>query len=183
MDGLLDLSDKKLRRYALMVLYTLIALAIVYFMFRKRNAPLPAQPPPKPVKKDDNRPRVSISGALVTPETLKTLSAIGRFSRLHLILKVSGDDEEAKFKEMLAGLENLSSHRVLFCDTIEGYRALIRQLNPQLHVDVDLGFARDMGQFINAIALVTCQDAGQFYQLVRFTDCEREILRILKESH
>lgn len=180
---LIDLSDKKTRKFFMMTIYTLIAFLILYFFFRKRTPPARAPQAIKTVKKEDSRPRISISGQLIIPRTLRTLSKIGKFCRIHLIFKVSNNDEENSIKDLLKDLANISQHRILFCETEIGYKATVRQLNPSLHIEHNLQYAQDMSGYLNAIAVVTDQECEQFYQIIEFQDCEGMIVNILNDLH
>jgi hypothetical protein len=100
-----------------------------------------------------------------------------------LIFKVQSSEEEEKIQEMLQNLVNLSPHRVLFCETDIGYKALVRQLNPQLHVEQSMQFANEMSSYLNAIAIVSDQECEQFYQIIDFQDSEMMIVSILNELH
>ena len=180
---LIDLNDKKTKKLITMTIYTALAFVLIYFIFRKRSTPLPVPQAPKVIKREDNRPRISISGSLITPDALKTISKIGRFSRLHLVFRVQNNEEENKIKEMLQEVTNLSQHRVLFCETEIGYKALLRQLNPVLHIEQSLTYATDMSAYLNAIAIVSDQECEQFYQIIEFQDCESMVVNILNDLH
>lgn len=180
---ILDFSDKRTKKYLTMTLYTAIILLIAYFLFRKRLAPPQNPQVPKATKKEDVRPRLSISGTLVTPESLSTLSKIGRFTRLYLMFKVANNEEEDKIKNILIQVPSLTPHRVLFCETDIGYKALLRQLNPTLHIEKSLQYANEMAAYINAIAIVSDQECEQFYQIIEFQDCESMIVNILNDLH
>lgn len=182
----LNFNDKRTRKYFTMAIYTAVILLIGYFFLRKRNTPIPvpqAQQVPKPKKKEDTRPRISVSGSLINPDSLNTLSKIGRFSRLYLVFKVMNTDDEDRIKAMLNGVPNLVLYRVLFCETDIGYKAVLRQLNPQLHVESNLQLANEMAGYMNAILMVCEEECEQFYQIIEFQDCESMIFNILNDLH
>lgn len=174
-----DLSEKRLKKGLLIVFYLVIGLLIIYFIFKKRTpAPVLRQLPEK-IKKEDRRPRLSVAGSLVNLETLSTVSKLGRFTRIHLVFKVDSIEEEQKIKEMLGEVSNLALHRVLFCETLIGYKAIIRQLSPKLHIEDDIQCANEMSSYVNAIAIVNNTDSEYFYQIPDFKDCQRRIIHIL----
>ena len=68
----IDFSEKKTKKFLTIFFYSFICLAILYFFLKKRNPlPAPRYIPAKPAR-EDRRPRISISGSLITPQTLQT---------------------------------------------------------------------------------------------------------------
>ena len=178
---ILDFSNTKTKKFVLMAVYSIITLVAIYYFFIRRSQQAPILAPARPAKKEDMRPRVSITGTLITPETLNTLLRIGRYSRLYLVFRVMNSDEEEKIKHLLEDVVSLAKHRILFCETEIGYKALLRQLNPQLHIEENLKYAREMSGYLNAIAIVTDQECDHFYQIIEFKDSEGLIINILKD--
>jgi hypothetical protein len=176
---LFDFSEKKSKKYLAILFYCLVGLAILYFFLKKRSPSVPARVPQEKHQKEDRRPRLSVSGSLISPETTSTLSKLGRFTRLSLIFKVCSNDEEAKIREMLSSVQHLSPHHILFCETDIGYKALIRQLSPKLHIEESLSLASEMSSYVNAIAMVSDKECEYFYQLLEFQDCQSKVIRIL----
>ena len=176
-----DFSEKKTKKFLTIFFYSLVGLAILYFFLKKRN-PLPAARsiPVKPAK-EDRRPRLSISGSLVTPLTLQTLSSLGKYTKLHLVFKVSSSEEEAQILSMLKPTQNLAAHHILFCETDIGYKSIVRQLSPKLHIEESLLTANEMSSYLNAIAVVSEKDCESFYQLMELRDCQSKVLRILAD--
>ena len=180
---LIDFNDKKSRKLVMMSVYTILAFVIIYFFFRKRTPPTQTAPAPKQLKREDTRPRISIAGSLISPRELITLSKICKFSRLHLVFKVRNNDEETQIKEMLKDIGVLNQNRILFCETDIGYKAILRQLNPQLHIEENLQLAQEMSAYLNAIVIIGDEEFEQFYQIIEFRDCEGMIVNILNDLH
>ena len=137
----------------------------------------------KKTKKEDSRPRISIAGSLISPSEVSTITKIGKFSRLHMIFKVRNNDEENQIREMLINIGTINQNRILFCETDIGYKAIIRQLSPQLHIEENLQIAQEMSAYLNAIAIVGDEESEQFYQIIEFHDCEGMIVNILNDLH
>ena len=163
-----DFSDKRTRKLVTMGVYTLIAFLVIYYFFRRRSPQTRAPAPSKSPKKEDTRPRISITGNLISPSSIFTLSKISKISRLHLVFNVKNNQEEEEIKSMLKEVTNLSPHRILFCETEIGYKAIIRQLAPQLHIEESLRLAQEMSGYLNAIALVSDEESDRFSQIFEF---------------
>jgi hypothetical protein len=173
-------SDKISWKFVVMSVYTGLAVIVLYYFLRKRSTPPNVAQLPKHEKKKDLKPRVSISGKLITPASLRTLLKISKFTRLHLVFRVGSNEEEASIKEMIKDI--IPQHRILFCETEIGYKAILRQLNPQLHLEDNLAYAREMNAYLNDIAVVSDEETDQFYQIIDFVDCEGMVLNILSHS-
>lgn len=174
-----DLSEKRLKKFFMILIYSVIGLLVIYFVFKKRSTVQSARPIPEKAKKEDRRPRLSISGSLITPDTLSTVSKLGRFTKLHLIFMVNSTEEEQKISGMLSEVTNLAMHRVIFCETSIGYKAVVRQLAPKLHIEDSLVCANEMSSYVNAIAVVGDAECDYFYHIPEFLDCQRRIIHIL----
>lgn len=179
----LDLSDKKTRKVLMMSVYTFLAILVLFFFFRKRSPPTRTASALKASKKEDTRPRICVCGSLISTGSLFTLSKISKFSKLHLVFKVQNNEEEAEIKKMLNEVTTIAPHRILFCETEIGYKALIRQLAPQLHIEESLRLAEEMSGYVNAIALVSDEESNRFYQIFEFRNCEAMIVNILNDLH
>lgn len=176
-----DFSEKKTKKFLTIFFYTLIGFAVLYFFLKKRNPQPVARSIPSKLTKEDRRPRISISGSLITPQTLQTLTSLGKYTKLHLIFKVSNSEEESKILTMLKNVQTLSAHHILFCETDIGYKSIIRQLSPKLHIEDSLLTASEMSSYLNAIAIVSDKGCESFYQLIEFQDSQSKILRILAD--
>lgn len=163
----------------MIIVYSVIGLLIIYFVFKKRSPVQSTRPVPEKAKKEDRRPRLSISGSLITPDSLSTVSKLGRFTKLHLIFMVKSTEEEQKILGMLSEVMNLAMHRVIFCETNIGYKAVVRQLAPKLHIEDSLGYANEMSSYVNAIAVVGNSESEYFYHIPEFQDCQRIVIHIL----
>jgi hypothetical protein len=55
----------------------------------------------------------------------------------------------------------LRPHRLLFCSTLEGKASIVRQLEPDLHVDAHIATIEQLQRFMPRLALVESVDAGR----------------------
>ena len=165
---------------ALVILATLLVLRICK---KPPRTPVAAARAKKP---EDSRPRISLAGQLLfsTPAApaqaaaLDTLAALGKDFRVHVVCQVSSDEEETAMRRQLEAL--VAEHRVLFCTTEIGYKSLIRQLNPRLHLDLSLAQAREMRAYTQSICLVGSQPS-EFQSIPEFVGCAEWIRRLLDE--
>ncbi|CAG9321970.1 unnamed protein product [Blepharisma stoltei] len=174
-------AEYQTKKIGLAIFYTLIILVItICILCRKRTNP--TRPPPARRPQEDIRPKICINGKLVLgSERLETLRALGKSCRVYVVFEVRTDDEEREIRDMLAKIETLEKYRILFCETEIGYKALVRQLNPRLHVECDISRAMEMKSYLNSITMITHDQCEGFYQIVDFAGSESLILNILRD--
>ncbi|XP_026190508.1 peroxisome biogenesis protein 22 [Cyclospora cayetanensis] len=92
------------------------------------------------------RVSINLKGTLLDPVDLTVRTSIlgdflrlCRLSSLYTVTQVADDAEEEKILDILekcASFETgLNRHRVMFCDTCHGAVSMIRQLQPQMHIE------------------------------------------------
>ncbi|TMW60232.1 hypothetical protein Poli38472_000274 [Pythium oligandrum] len=97
-----------------------------------------------------------------TPKVLADLLFVGD---VYLLCKVDGDDKAVteRIQHFITSCEvieasleaskkrGLQSHKILFCTTTVGKVAFVRQLEPQVHVEVDPSVVRDLEKHVPRI--------------------------------
>ncbi|CDJ44429.1 Conserved Plasmodium protein, related, partial [Eimeria tenella] len=108
--------------------------------------PIPERRPQTPPKKQKNIVSLNLKGTLLNPSDLKVrASEVEAFLKLcetfavYTVTQVADDAEEGAIREALnecgALDRGLKEHRIMFCDTSPGAVAMVRQLQPHLHIE------------------------------------------------
>ncbi|KAL6782272.1 hypothetical protein ACKKBG_A06185 [Auxenochlorella protothecoides x Auxenochlorella symbiontica] len=99
--------------------------------------------------------------ASVMPSMIPLVLELARRVNLYALAHVASDVGEATVRGALehAGLlgpnhGQLPPHRLLFCGTREGKASMVRQLEPQLHIDADAETVRQLQRFVPSLVLV-----------------------------
>lgn len=170
-------SSYKNNTYLTSFLCTGLIVLLTYLLLKFCKS-TPLQPTPAPVAKpEDSRPKLSISGHIALSD-LPTTNTLGEHTRLYLIFQVQTTEQEEEIRNTLKSVTTLEDYRILFCETEIGYRSIVRQLNPRLHIDDDSAKAREMRGYTHSIALVT-ELQCEFYQLIEYKDCHGLVLKLL----
>lgn len=81
-------------------------------------------------------------GASLRPEAAQVVADMARCSAVYVLAHVSDDIGEATVRGALeagglvgAQQGQVPPHRLLFCSTLEGKESIVRQLEPELHID------------------------------------------------
>ncbi len=100
-------------------------------------------------------------GASVVDGTPALLRAVLQHCEVFLLCRVESDVGEAAVRGVLedAGVcgragGQVAPHRVLFCGTAVGSTSLVRQLEPDLHVDGDAATVKELQRFLPRLLLV-----------------------------
>lgn len=102
------------------------------------------------------------SGATLRPEAVEILGNLARSTDVYLITQVVDDVGQAVVQGCLeaAGVLGfgpglIKPHKVLFCSTPEGKQSIVRQIEPELHIDGDAraveGLSRFMPQLLHIL--------------------------------
>mmetsp|Transcript_21974 Transcript_21974/g.36808 ORF Transcript_21974/g.36808 Transcript_21974/m.36808 type:complete len:277 (+) Transcript_21974:104-934(+) len=84
----------------------------------------------------------------------RIVSALEAIAAVTLILLVEDDTEEQDIIQNLGMLlPTLASHRYLFCATMVGKTAMVRQMDPLLHLEHDRSFANKMKPHLRSIIM------------------------------
>eukprot|EP00899_Mesostigma_viride_P003100 jgi/Mesvir1/12791/Mv22842-RA.1 len=93
--------------------------------------------------------------ATLKPDAADQLRALSRAFEVYLIARVNSDDAE---RRVLAALDEkglllpaeggINRHKVLFCGTDVGASSIVRQLEPQLHIDTSEERVRTLVRFV-----------------------------------
>lgn len=83
--------------------------------------------------------------------------------RLFLITQVEkdGSAEHEIAQEVLQGLIDkrvVKSHRVMYCQTAEGKKAIVRQLSAELHIDTDVTIIEGLQRYMNKFHLIKTEE-------------------------
>ncbi|CAD7699199.1 unnamed protein product [Ostreobium quekettii] len=93
--------------------------------------------------------------ATVRPDAVEIVKELGSCVQLYLMAQVSSDIGEAVVRGALEaagvlgrGKHQIPSHKLLVCETLPGKIAIVRQVEPELHVDGDRRTIEDLQRFI-----------------------------------
>ena len=87
------------------------------------------------------------------------MNAMKNKYRLFLITQVSSEKsaEHEAAKTVLQGLIDskvVKSHRVMYCSTLDGKKAIVRQLSAELHIDTDVMIIESLQRYMNKFHLI-----------------------------
>lgn len=98
------------------------------------------------------------NGATVIPQAISLLSDMAQACEIYLISQVLDDIGQAAVTGALeaAGLlgnsrRQIKPHRLLFCSSLEGKVAIVRQLDTQLHFDASATTVDDLYRFVQLV--------------------------------
>lgn len=121
-----------------------IALSVTGVMTRERSAA-----------------ELSRKGATLIESSIEVLRelVISMRKKVFLVCEVEDDIGEAVILDLLdhAGLignQMIPNHRVIFCSSNNSKVSIVRQLEPNLYVDVDAEVCKELGRFMNSIVLL-----------------------------
>ena len=103
---------------------------------------------------------LSTDGATLIPEAVHALVSLlqsGHRLQVFIIVQVTDDIGECAVKGALEDCEISSviqAHRILFCSTLEGIVAIVRQLEPDVHIDACISTAEELSRFIQNVVLI-----------------------------
>lgn len=105
---------------------------------------------------------LSTDGATLIPEAVHALvsllqSGAGHPLQVFIIVQVTDDVGECAVKGVLEDCEissAIQAHRILFCSTMEGIVAIVRQLEPDVHIDACISTAEELSRFIQNVVLI-----------------------------
>lgn len=93
--------------------------------------------------------------ATALPEAVACAREIARMADTYLLAQVSDDIGQAVVLGALEAADLIGTasgqvkpHRILFCSTVEGKNAIVRQLEPELHVDAHGATIDDLKRFV-----------------------------------
>lgn len=95
---------------------------------------------------------------LVDPDKVLGLMQLISLFEVFLIIRVKSDEEEVHCKNALqvTGVFEAGLHpaKVLFCETLQGTTAIVRQLEPQMHIDSNPTVIVDLERFIQRLVYI-----------------------------
>lgn len=179
------------KKYALVFIYTALVLLITfYFFFYRRRQTTNTQNDIQvnsitPSYYEDSKPKLSINGRAIlsnpVQEVIYTLDELSKQFRCYPIFQVTNDGEEDKIKETYQSIKGIPPHRWIFCETELGYRAILRQLTPRLHLEKDMYIAKQMAPYIPHIVMVTEEQCEGFFQLPVFIHSHHFLMKLAKD--
>lgn len=99
--------------------------------------------------------------ATVRPEAVEVLQEMSRVSDVYLIAQVEDDVGQAVVTGALesagllgSGPGQIKPHHVLCCSTVEGKVPIVRQLEPDLHMDAHTASVEELKRFLPQLLLV-----------------------------
>ncbi len=99
--------------------------------------------------------------ATVRPEAVEVLQEMSRISDVYLIAQVDDDVGQAVVTGALesagllgSGPGQVKAHHVLCCSTLEGKVPIVRQLEPDLHMDAHTASVEELKRFLPQLLLV-----------------------------
>uniref|UniRef100_A0A7S0N215 Peroxisome biogenesis protein 22 n=1 Tax=Pyramimonas obovata TaxID=1411642 RepID=A0A7S0N215_9CHLO len=115
---------------------------------------------------EEKTPSDLSSRATVIPGAASTLKELAKICDVYMVTHCADDEGQQNVERALAELELLgttnskpgtgliASHKSLFCSTREGKTAIVRQLEPDLHIDGCQEVGLKLAQFMPRIALI-----------------------------
>jgi hypothetical protein len=103
---------------------------------------------------------LSTDGATLIPEAVHALVSLLQSChqlQVFVIVQVTDDIGECAVKGALEDGEissAIQAHRILFCSTMEGVVAIVRQLEPDVHIDACISTAEELSRFIQNVVLI-----------------------------
>jgi hypothetical protein len=86
------------------------------------------------------------------PLFTKTVQEI---TAVYILCKASSDEEEESLRgRVLASVPDMAPQRVLFYSSEIGRMAIVRQVNPSVHIEHDLGFCEKLKPHVKKIVLL-----------------------------
>jgi len=103
---------------------------------------------------------ISSSGVAIHPENLAALRKFATLFELYVIVRVHGtdsDDCENRVSGAFAkaGVSGFDARKLLFCDTTEGRVSMVREIDPDLHIDEVESVVANLQRFIRHVACVS----------------------------
>lgn len=106
--------------------------------------------------KETSPTALSTDGATLIPEALNSLVNILESLQIFLVVQVADDIGECAVRGALEDGEKcaIQPHRILYCSTLEGVVAIVRQLEPDVHIDACVFTAEELSRFIRNVVLI-----------------------------
>jgi hypothetical protein len=83
------------------------------------------------------------------------ISAVQEITALYVLCEATSDEEEESFRRSLQGsVPVLAPQRVLFYSSAVGRMAIVRQVNPSVHIEHDLSFCEKLKPHVKKIVHV-----------------------------
>jgi hypothetical protein len=163
-----------IKNYSSYIVFSIITLYFFYWIYQNiikddknqnNNISNNIQSNQKELKFIKPKMSISINGLLFfhskitnedLPKIYETLDSLSEKYNLFLIVKLENNDEIYKIKdEILEKLETIIEdnivykHRILFCSTKDGLCAMIRSLDPIIHIEFDDYVIINLIRYIN----------------------------------
>jgi hypothetical protein len=152
-----------------LILLLVAALSAVYVLFRKKkqHTGASAAAPKNPVKlspeaqqlktrlglRDDCKPiTLSYDEKCSDGDLLTFTNAVQELSALYILCEVSSNEEEEALRNsLLARAPTLAPQRILYYSSAIGRMAIVRQVNPSVHIEHDLSFCEKLKPHVKKI--------------------------------
>ncbi|KAL8454365.1 hypothetical protein Emag_001468 [Eimeria magna] len=146
-------------------IFLALSMTCLLFMFKGLFAPSRVSKAPQ-FKRKSPVVSVNLKGTLVDSKDLtlrrseiESFLCLCRLCSLYTVTQVADDHEEA---ELLTSLEEcgafdrgLQRHRVMFCDSLPGAVAMVRQLQPLLHIEDDSWVAEQLNSKVANVCMAS----------------------------
>ena len=118
---------------------------------------------------EERSPSELQEAATVVPEAVEVVKEMARTCDVFLIAHVEDDIGQAVVTGALEAADLLGNkpgqvkpHRLLFCGTLDGKVSIVRQLDPELHMDGHAVTVEDLRRFMPHLLLVNRGGAGAY---------------------
>ncbi|KAK9786387.1 hypothetical protein WJX73_006975 [Symbiochloris irregularis] len=106
-------------------------------------------------------------GASLRPAAARVLAEMLHSTAVYIMAHVSDDIGEATVRGALEagglvgkGPGQILPHRILFCSTLAGKEALVRQLEPELHIDAHEHTVKSLQRFMPQLLLISARQTA-----------------------
>lgn len=95
------------------------------------------------------------------PDCVKNLQQFASLFELYVIARIDSDENEEKLRKVLEEAKlfecGLDPRKVVFCETETGRVSIVRQIEPDLHVDETASVVSELQRFVKFVAFISPQ--------------------------
>jgi hypothetical protein len=146
--------------------FLVLVLTLVFCRRRKKQEELQEDLPQRP---RDTRPILTLNGTsllsnIITNSELLVLQDLTQRFRVYIPFLASDNESEANLCSQFEAV--VPRHRLLFYQTDLGYKSILRQLSPQVHLETSSELALEMQRFLESIVMVSENQCEGFLQVI-----------------
>ena len=109
----------------------------------------------------------------MVPEMMSVLKIMKGRYKFYLIVKAQKSEAEESLKQIVEE-EICPEHRIMYATSNEGVCAMVRQLDPSLHIECDLEVVKYLSRFIHRFHLICDKQTDGLKEFMKGTNKKRE---------